>query len=222
MKKILLTIAFAFAISVAASAQIMNVIGDSYVKNHRKPVEETWHYKLAKELGFTYNNYGRNGNCIAFDRTNDNGKNWGKPMWQRCMDMDENADYVIIIAGHNDADKIRYDKKMLNMFADSLTTLIVNVRNHCPKAKIGIVGPWYVPQPGFEGVCKTMQKVCKKQKVPFLNNYSSDCVINVRDAKFRKDFFQSPTDYAHLNADGHEVFLPVARDWFQEQVVKEK
>ena len=42
------------------------VIGDSYVKNHKEPVENTWHYKFAKKYGIQYFNYGRNGNSIAY------------------------------------------------------------------------------------------------------------------------------------------------------------
>lgn len=28
----------------------IGVIGDSYVRNHREPVEYTWHYKFAKSM----------------------------------------------------------------------------------------------------------------------------------------------------------------------------
>ena len=40
----------------AQSVPILNIIGDSYVKNHKRPVEEAWHYKMAQKLGLTYNN----------------------------------------------------------------------------------------------------------------------------------------------------------------------
>lgn len=35
----------------------INVIGDSYVRNHRRPVNEAWHYKVAEKYGMKYNNY---------------------------------------------------------------------------------------------------------------------------------------------------------------------
>lgn len=28
----------------------IGVIGDSYVRNHREPVENTWHYKFARSM----------------------------------------------------------------------------------------------------------------------------------------------------------------------------
>lgn len=32
------------------------VIGDSYVRNHREPIENTWHYKFAAKHGMEYFN----------------------------------------------------------------------------------------------------------------------------------------------------------------------
>ena len=42
----------------------MLVLGDSYVKNHRRPVTETWHYKLAEKYHMDYRNYG-NGSSMC-------------------------------------------------------------------------------------------------------------------------------------------------------------
>ena len=35
----------------------IGVIGDSYVRNHREPIENTWHYKFAQKHGMKYFNY---------------------------------------------------------------------------------------------------------------------------------------------------------------------
>jgi hypothetical protein len=56
----------------------IGVIGDSYVRNHREPVEYTWHYKFAKKHGMQYFNYGRNGNCVAMPRAR-----FGEAMYKR-------------------------------------------------------------------------------------------------------------------------------------------
>ncbi len=200
--------------SMVVNAQVMNVIGDSYVANHRQSYELTWHYLLAQKLQMTYNNYGRNGSCIAFDRTHDGPYNFGPAMWQRCTAMDTNADYVIIIAGHNDADKCGNNRDSLTMFADSLELFLTTVERHCPRAAIGFVTPWYVDSPGFQPVCEIIRDTCEKHHIPVLWNFSDDCVIQVRDATFREKYFQSPTDVAHLNAEGHLLFLQTAEDWF--------
>ena len=46
----------------------IGVIGDSYVRNHQEPVENTWHYKFARKHGMEYHNYGINGNCVSVSR----------------------------------------------------------------------------------------------------------------------------------------------------------
>lgn len=202
--------------------QTINVIGDSYVANHRRDKSETWHYRLAQQLGMTYNNYGRNGACVAFDRTHDGRFNFGPALYQKASSMDASADYVIIIGGHNDAEKVGMRRDSLAMFRDSLQLLIDNIRLQCPKARIGYVTPWYVDRPGFKQVCKTIRQVCRKNKIPVLDNYSQDCIIQVRDDKFRQTYFQAPGDHAHLNAEGHRLFLEVAMKWFKDFVESEK
>lgn len=214
-----ITLSLTLLISAVADAQqILNVIGDSYVANHRRPKEESWHYKLAEQRGFIYNNYGRNGSCVAFDRTHDGKYNFGPAMWTRYVDMDPKADYVIIIAGHNDADKVKNNPDSLKMFRDSLETLIVGIEKLCPKARIGYVTPWYVDRPGFKQVCNVIKQVCKRHNIPVLWNYTSKCIIEVRDANFRKQYFQGPNDTAHLNAAGHDLFLPIATKWFDKNM----
>lgn len=198
--------------------KVLNIIGDSYVKNHKQPMEETWHYKMSQKAGFIYNNYGRNGGCVAFDRTHDGKYNFGPAMYAKTGMMDAAADYVIIIGGHNDAGKINDNKDSLKMFRDSLKLLITNIKSRCPYAKIGYVTPWYCDHPGFKQVCKTIKKVCRKYDIPVLDNYSKSCVIDVRSADFRKKYFQGPNDTAHLNDKGHNLFLPVATEWFNSKV----
>ncbi len=217
MKKLLLPLLLLPAL--AASGQTLCVLGDSYVANHHEPRELTWHCKMASRLGLTYLNYGRNGSCVAFDRSHDGPNNFGPAMWQRCGELDPQADYVLIIAGHNDADKCGLNADSLAMFADSLDCLLTSVASHCPKARIGYVTPWYVDRPGFAPVCAIIREACERHGVPLLWNYSEDCVVKVRDAEFRRLYFQSPDDTAHLNEAGHELFLPVAESWFVSEML---
>ena len=206
--------------SSVSAQKIINVIGDSYVANHRCAKEETWHYKLAQELGYTYNNYGRNGSCIAFDRTHDGKWNFGPAMWTRYKAMDPKADYVIIIAGHNDAEKVKENRDSLAMFSDSLEVMLAGIEKLCPNAKIAFVTPWYVDRPGFKHVCKAVKKTCKKHHIPVLCNYDKNCPVKVRDAEFRKKYFQGANDTAHLNNAGHDLFLPYAREWMKAHLLK--
>lgn len=190
--------------------KVINVIGDSYVANHKRPKDETWHSKVAKKYGMTYNNYGRNGGCVAFDRSKDG---FGPSLMVRHKNMAKDADVILIIAGHNDARKIGTSEDSLHMFTDSLDTLLRTLKREHPGTRIGYVTPWHVDAEGFAPTIKAIKKVCRKNNVPLLNNYRKKCVIKVRDTKFRAKYFQGHNDTAHLNNAGHDLFLPVGEDF---------
>jgi hypothetical protein len=86
---------------------------------------------------------------------------------------------------------------------------------------VGYVTPWAVDRPGFEGVHKAILKVCRKKKVPVLDNFRNDCPVHVLDAEFRCRYFQAPQDKAHLNAAGHNLYLSYAERWMDTWVTKE-
>lgn len=195
----------------------MVVIGDSYVRNHRRPIEETWHYRLAEKYHINYLNYGKNGNCVAFDRTR---SGFGIPMYQRYDEMPDAADYVLVIAGHNDADMIGQASdesddaaravlhdSLLAEFRTRLGELLDSLIVKYPAAKLAFVTPWNVDRPGFPEVLETIRDVCGDHSVPLYD--AARCSgIYVRDAAFRRRYFQRPNDTAHLNADGHALFMP--------------
>lgn len=217
MKKTLVT-AFCLLSCVWMAGQTMAVFGDSYVANHRAKKEETWHAKWAALHGYEYLNFGRNGGCVAFDRTQER---FGPAMTVRYRELPPEADIVLLIAGHNDADKCGRSKDSLRMFRDSLSVLIDRIRLQCPRARVGYVTPWAVDRPGFEGVHKAILKVCRKKKVPVLDNFRSDCPVHVLDDDFRRRYFQAPQDKAHLNAAGHDLYLPYAGRWMETWVTRE-
>ena len=75
----------------------INVIGDSYVANHRQDAALTWHAKVAQAHGMKYNNYGRNGASVAYDRS---ASGFGRALADRYTEMAPDADIILIIAGH--------------------------------------------------------------------------------------------------------------------------
>lgn len=191
----------------------MSVFGDSYVANHHRPYQETWHYQAAQQLNMEYQNVGRNGSCVAWNRE---AEGFGASMLQRYEQLNPNADLVIIIAGHNDASYVKENKDSLRIFRNALVRLIDGVREHCPHARLVWVTPWYVDRDGFRPVVKCIRKLCKKKGVMVLNNYTANCCIKVRDAAFRKQYFQGANDMAHLNAEGHKLFLPIGLNFIKE------
>jgi lysophospholipase L1-like esterase len=195
----------------------IGVIGDSYVRNHRDPIEYTWHYKFAQKYGMQYYNYGKNGNCIALDL-----KQWGTGMYKRYQDMNDSLDYVVIIAGHNDASGNRIDSIGMPLFKERLGILLSGLRTKYPNGQIFFITPWRCEN--FQGsmrqqVIEAIKEVCAKYDVPVFDA-SRDSNIESDNFDFRKKYFQGGkgTDTAHLNAKGHDLFLPVAEQFLLQHI----
>lgn len=185
------------------AGKTINIIGDSYVENHRQPYENTWHYKVAARHGMTYNNYGRNGGAIAFDRTN---RNFGKALYVRYADMVDDADYVLVVAGHNDANIIKQNADSLAPFLEHLEDFYAGLRQKYPNAKIAVVSPWNLSSERFPLVIRAIQEACERHGFPFLNAATTSG-IEVENPEFRKKYFQHPGDRAHLNPEGHDLLI---------------
>lgn len=180
------------------------IFGDSYVQNHVRPVEETWHYKLAAKYNMEYRNFGWNGNCVAYDRT---AENFGPAMYERYKVLPEHADYVVVCAGHNDATQMARRGEGTEFFREKLKALCEALIAKYPGAKLCFVTPWRVPRPMFPEMTEVLLEVCASYSIPVFDatRYSG---IYVMDEQFRSLYFQSPGDTAHLNAAGHDLFLP--------------
>lgn len=213
MKKTILLVLAIFCISMTSVCQsiqeqllygkTINVIGDSYVKNHKRPYDEAWHALVAQKYHMTYRNYGRNGRCLVFDRT---AEKWGTPMLDYYREMNDTADYVLVIGGHNDADYIRRGKGTLAQFEVGLDSLCRGLISKYPSAKLAFVTPWRVPRDCFADVTNIIVKVCARYSIPVFNA-AERSGIYVWDAQFRRRYFQGPNDTAHLNAAGHKLFM---------------
>lgn len=182
------------------------VIGDSYVRNHTDRVENTWHYKFAQKYRMQYLNYGRNGNCIAWDRAR-----FGEAMYKRYTTMADSLDYILVIGGHNDAAMLD-SMGGIEVFKEKLAILCEGLVKRYPAAKIFFFTRWSCPN--FEGsnaqkVVDAMIEVCGRYGLPIF-----DCArksgIAAWDEGFRKLYFQKSSDTAHLNSRGHDRFLPCA------------
>lgn len=204
-------------------------IGDSYVYNHHDPREYTWMYRFAKRYGMDYQCLGRNGTCIAMDRP---GKP-GEAIYKRYTQIDPGTEYIVIVAGHNDSSRGRIDSIGSKEFTKQLTGMIKGMRERYPQAQILMFSPWRNTGDGAtdpaaslaaykgsprEKVVNLEAKVCRKLKVPFFNAADDGTPIQVWDPEFRRKYFQSPTDNAHLNRNGHSLFLPVAEKFILENI----
>lgn len=209
MRTIFRAVVALFFVSVGLAAQndfkgkTLCVMGDSYVRNHARPVSETWHARVAERLGMHYVNLGINGNCVAFDRTKEG---YGAPMIERYEQIPDSADYILFIAGHNDATLIAKDEERWGTFRYKLDELCARLVKRYPKAAIGFVTPWKVSRPWFSEVITEIHIMCRMHGIPVLD--PTDCAgIEVNNPEFRTRYFQSSDDDAHLNAAGHALML---------------
>ena len=114
------------------------IFGDSYVQNHVAPIEDSWHYKLAAKYNMECHNFGWNGNCVAYDRT---AENFGPPMYERYKVLPEQADYVIVCAGHNDATRMARNGEGTDYFREKLQVLCEALVRKYPGVKLCFVTP---------------------------------------------------------------------------------
>ena len=192
-------------------------LGDSYVANHRDVKENTWHHKFAKKHQMEYYNYGRNGNCIALDL-----KKWGTGMYQRYKEMNDSLDYVVVIAGHNDAIQERLDSIGIDTFKERLAVLCEGLIEKYPRGQIFFFTPWTCEN--FMGsprqlVIDIMLEVCGSYGIPVFDAARRSGIYAASE-QFRKIYFQGGkgTDRAHLNARGHDRFLPVAEQFILQYI----
>lgn len=181
------------------------VFGDSYVRNHVRPFTETWHYKVAQRHGMRYFNYGINGNSVAFDRTE---QGFGRSMLDRYRTLPE-ADYVILIAGHNDT-YFMTDETSRALELKRMDLLCRGLKEKYPKSKIAWVTPWHVDRPGFDEIIAAIHETCDKYGIAVLD--TKTCGVEVNSQEFRDKYFQGSKDTAHLNAEGHDLLV----DWGDE------
>ena len=191
----------------------IGVIGDSYVRNHKEPRENTWHYKFANKHDMKYLNYGRNGNCLTLDL-----KQWGVGVYHRYKDMSDSLDYVVVIGGHNDAARI--DSIGVPTFKERLGELCRGMIDKWPEAKIFFFTPWCCEN--FEGssrqkVVDAMIEVCGSYGIPVFDS-ARRSGIYAQNETFRRIYLQGGNvkDTAHLNAKGHDRFLPVAESFIMQ------
>ena len=212
MKKFLALFFAAVCVSAACAQSPLEgkriaVFGDSYVRNHREPVENTWHYKFAKKHGMEYFNHGRNGNCVAMDRAR-----FGEAMYKRYTELPDSLDCILLIAGHNDAALL--DSVGIDNYRLRLSELCNGLIERYPQANILFFTCWNgagFDHNKFRQVVDATIDVCGCYSIPVFDAARRGNIYAHSDA-FRAVYFQNNgiKDHAHLNAKGHDRFLPVA------------
>lgn len=109
-------------------------LGDSLIYGNKSGTEYTWPNLLARQEGMTVYNHGVNGNTIAYVEGH------SEPMCRRFRDMEEPADYVVLLGGANDrrlnvplGEPDSHDE---TTFMGALNVLAEGLLEKYPKAKL--------------------------------------------------------------------------------------
>ena len=152
-------------------------IGDSLIHGNILGKEATWVNKLGKKNGMTVYNHGINGNTLACQ----NLEPKTPAMCVRYADMEDGADYVVVLGGANDK-RLHVpigenDSSDPYTFKGAMNQLILGLTKKYPKAKILFMtnyNRW--PSKNQLGLSDidyvlAMEEICRKWSIPCYNNY---------------------------------------------------
>ncbi len=112
----------------------MVVLGDSLIYGNVSGTEYTWPSLLAQQEQMIVHNHGVNGNTLAYVEGH------GEPMCRRYAQMEEPADYVVVLGGANDRrlDVPMGDPESMDdsTFMGALNVLAQGLLEKYPKAKL--------------------------------------------------------------------------------------
>lgn len=182
-------------------------LGDSYIANNGQPFADTWAYKLGRKYNMTVTNAGINGNGMV------SGSN---PMSERYTSLSSDADYVVVVGGTNDFN----NQMAISTFKSNLETFVQGLISKYPTSKLAFFTIWngLTNATPAGGGTKTYEKgeyndaiveVCGKYGVPVFDSWRRSGMWPF-NASFRSAYFQGANDWSHLNAAGHDRFLPQA------------
>ena len=176
-------------------------IGDSMVQGHTISKDKGWLAKIADRNNMTYVNYGINGTFM----TNKLYNNTYKGVVERYVDMDKDADYVIVFAGTNDAgtNVTIGENNSTNPaeFKGALNIICKGLLTTYPTAKIMFITP-YLRNEKYRQYVQAIHDICEdKYSIRVYDNikYGGICWSNQAqvEALTLKDTY-------HLNLTGME------------------
>ena len=176
-------------------------IGDSMVAGNGVAEQDLWLTKIATRNNMTYVNYGINGSFLSRKPGLVDGCNG---VCDRMTEMDDDADYIVVYAGTNDAGQ---SVTIGDENATSKEEFIGAVRQTCkqllakyPTGKIMFITP-YRKYSTFLSYIEAIENTCCKYGIPVFNNYRNGGICWEISAQTN---LLTQGDNTHLNAAGHE------------------
>lgn len=176
-------------------------IGDSMVQGHSIPKNEGWLSMIANRNGMQYVNYGINGRYMTNKLYNNQ-----KGVVESYMDMDDDADFIIVFAGTNDANNSSVsmgedDSSNPAEFKGALNIICQGLLSKYPGKVIVFITPYYRDS-RYPAYATAIETICGKYGIPVFNNIKNGGIY-FQDAKHAELFTLG--DNIHLNKAGMEI-----------------
>ena len=175
-------------------------IGDSMVQGHSIPKDQGWLAMIAKRNNMTYVNYGINGTYMTNKVYNSR-----KGVVDRYMDMDNDADYIIVFAGTNDAagGVVIGEDNSVNPseFKGALNIICKGLLDKYPTAKIMFITP-YLRSENYRSYAQAIHDICEdKYSIKVYDNIKHGGICWTNKAQVQA---LTLNDTYHLNLAGME------------------
>lgn len=176
-------------------------IGDSMVAGNGVAEDDLWLTRIAKRNNMSYVNYGINGSFLSrkaglVDKCDG--------VCDRTSLMDDDADYIIVYAGTNDAgNNITIGNESSTNkeeFIGALVQTCKQLLTKYPTGKIMFITP-YKKYSTFIPYIEAIETICGQYGIPVFNNYKNGGICWQISAQTN---LLSQGDNTHLNATGHE------------------
>ena len=195
-------------------------LGDSLFYGNKLGNKATWINKLGKVCQMKVYNHGMNGNTLAAQ----NAETDKVPMCIRFADMEDGADYVVVMGGANDK-RLSVpigddDSRDIYTFKGALNVLIEGLTAKYPRAKI-LFMTTYQRWGGTNSAGHTEQDyadamlaVCAKWAIPCFDNYraSGICFANPAHLQWMDEGISLGMDKnCHFSKEAYDWLLPKYR-----------
>lgn len=193
----------------------VNILGDSYFAGNGLPKAQVWPALLATKYGWSFLNYGVNGNMLSGYGDADD-----MPMYKRYRQMTNNSpDLVILDGGRNDYNHNvplgTIDSEDTNTFMGAMNVMMKGLRKKYPNAAMVFTTVWNFPDTNSESTltyldyAKATEAVCEKWGVYCFKAYDPEVSgVDMRSAEFRAKYCMYPNDISHLNLSGMKLVMP--------------
>lgn len=176
-------------------------IGDSMVQGHTIPKDEGWLSMIANRNNMQYVNYGINGRYMTNKLYNNK-----KGVVESYMDMDDDADFIIVFAGTNDANNSSVsmgedDSSNPAEFKGALNIICQGLLSKYPGKVIVFITPYYRDS-RYPAYATAIETICGKYGIPVFNNIKNGGIY-FQDTKHAELFTLG--DNIHLNKAGMEI-----------------